>query len=152
MLRRRTFKKGNASEHIVTCKKSMNVSAKKTYNREDVQQFKEILLAMRVDALDDLRDLQESAESSAGNIETTQSENLGSTFMERSFDSITREHNAFLMNRQTKLLGYLNAALKRIEEGEYGICITCRGLIEKGRLEIVPHTELCIACKNCWKR
>jgi RNA polymerase-binding transcription factor DksA len=130
----------------------MNVSAKEGYNREELRQFKEILGAMRLEALNDLRDLQESAESSGGNKESVQSHNLGSSFMEQSFDSTTREQNAFLMRRQSKLLGYLDAALKRIDESKYGICITCTGLIEKGRLEIVPHTQLCIACKNGWKR
>jgi len=130
----------------------MNVSAKKGYNREELRQFKEILLAMRMEALNDLRDLQELAESSGGNKESVQSHNLGSSLMEQSFDSATRAQKAFLMSRQAKLLGYLDAALKRIDETTYGICITCGGLIEKGRLEIVPHTQLCIACKNGWKR
>ena len=152
MLRRRTFRKTNASEHHVKGEKIMNVSAQKGYNREELLQFKEIILVMRLEALNDLRDLQEPAESSGGNIESAKPNNFDWSFKERSLDATTRQQNAFLMSRQSKLLGYLDAALKRIDEGKYGICTTCRGLIERGRLEIVPHTQLCIACKNGWKR
>jgi DnaK suppressor protein len=40
----------------------------------------------------------------------------------------------------------LNAALKRIENGEYGVCQTCGDPISKARLEAVLYAPV---CKNC---
>ncbi|MEX0969144.1 MAG: TraR/DksA family transcriptional regulator [Paracoccaceae bacterium] len=40
----------------------------------------------------------------------------------------------------------INAALARIENGEYGICTTCGEEIAQARLDLVPHTPF---CKNC---
>ena len=40
----------------------------------------------------------------------------------------------------------INAALRRIESGTYGICIECEGQIIPERLDIVPHAT---KCKNC---
>ena len=40
----------------------------------------------------------------------------------------------------------IDAALKRIKSGTYGICITCDQQISAERLEAVPHTNL---CRNC---
>ncbi len=40
----------------------------------------------------------------------------------------------------------LNVALKRIEDGTYGICVNCEGEISTERLEAVPYAPL---CRNC---
>ncbi len=34
------------------------------------------------------------------------------------------------------------------EEGDYGKCIICHKEISKERLEVVPHTQHCVSCKN----
>jgi len=45
-----------------------------------------------------------------------------------------------------KKLENIDNALKRIEEGTYGICIKCKKPIEENRLKIDPLTELCREC------
>ena len=40
----------------------------------------------------------------------------------------------------------IDAALKRIEKGTYGICPTCGNTIVPERLEALPHTPLCRFC------
>lgn len=40
----------------------------------------------------------------------------------------------------------INAALKRIDDGEFGICIRCGSEVSKDRLDIVPETPLCRDC------
>ena len=42
----------------------------------------------------------------------------------------------------------INAALKRITEGEYGLCIGCRERIDVHRLEMVPEATWCSRCQN----
>jgi len=37
-------------------------------------------------------------------------------------------------------------ALERIEEGSYGECEDCGGMISEQRLEVVPYTSQCIEC------
>lgn len=39
-------------------------------------------------------------------------------------------------------------ALRRLEDGQYGICAQCGTLIEPGRLEFMPETPLCSSCAN----
>lgn len=49
--------------------------------------------------------------------------------------------------RRRKLeLKRIEAALQRIQEGEYGYCLLCDQLIPHGRLEIDPAAPLCVAC------
>lgn len=40
----------------------------------------------------------------------------------------------------------VEAALKRIADGTYGVCVRCGGEISQERLQAVPHAAL---CRNC---
>jgi DnaK suppressor protein len=40
----------------------------------------------------------------------------------------------------------IDAALQRIEEGDYGYCLSCDEEIEAKRLELDPTTPTCISC------
>ncbi|ADR19946.1 TraR/DksA family transcriptional regulator [Calditerrivibrio nitroreducens] len=45
-------------------------------------------------------------------------------------------------------LNLVEQALKRIEEGTYGICIECGCDIEEKRLKQVPFARYCVDCKT----
>lgn len=42
----------------------------------------------------------------------------------------------------------IDAALKRINEGSYGICVRCGEPIAEERLDVVPHTPFCRSCAS----
>ena len=44
------------------------------------------------------------------------------------------------------VLEEIKAALKRIEEGTYGMCTNCGKQIAEARLEALPWATLCIDC------
>ena len=48
--------------------------------------------------------------------------------------------------RREEMLRNISAALSRIDNGEYGICLLCEGEIHQKRLEFDPAATLCIAC------
>jgi RNA polymerase-binding transcription factor len=60
---------------------------------------------------------------------------------DRSFELRIRE-------RERKLLGKIEEALERVEEGSFGICESCGEDIGVKRLEARPVTTLCIDCKT----
>lgn len=53
-----------------------------------------------------------------------------------------------LRDRERQLLGKIDEALERIEEGSFGTCTECEEPIEAKRLEARPVSDLCIACKE----
>ena len=58
---------------------------------------------------------------------------------------------AFVMrirDRELKLIKKIDEALKRIEDGSYGICEECGCDIEEKRLSARPVATMCIACKE----
>ncbi|OQY21913.1 MAG: hypothetical protein B6I34_06695 [Anaerolineaceae bacterium 4572_32.1] len=40
----------------------------------------------------------------------------------------------------------IEAALRKLDDGAYGVCERCQGPISLERLAILPHTTLCIEC------
>ena len=48
--------------------------------------------------------------------------------------------------QRTAELKRIDAALERVEAGDYGYCIECDEAIAPKRLEIDPATALCIDC------
>lgn len=57
-----------------------------------------------------------------------------------------REINMALRRRARRKVKSLQEALKRFEEGTYGICERCRGEISAQRLNAWPQAWLCIEC------
>ncbi len=43
-------------------------------------------------------------------------------------------------------MSQINRTLAHIDAGDYGICAACGEPIPEARLEILPHSEYCVAC------
>ena len=57
-----------------------------------------------------------------------------------------------LRGRERFFLDKIDQALKRIEDGSFGICESCEEPISIKRLEARPETTLCIKCKEDQER
>lgn len=64
---------------------------------------------------------------------------------------MSKESNSQLAIRQEKFIRDLKNALIRIENKTYGVCRVTGKLINKKRLELVPHATLSIEAKNMQK-
>ena len=53
-----------------------------------------------------------------------------------------------LKQTDAKILQAIEEALWRIEKGTYGICRDCNEPIAEARLQAIPWTRVCIACKE----
>jgi DnaK suppressor protein len=42
----------------------------------------------------------------------------------------------------------LTAALDRLNDGEYGVCVECAGRITSARLRAMPEVQTCIRCQD----
>jgi RNA polymerase-binding protein DksA len=62
--------------------------------------------------------------------------------------TLGREIDYTLGENSGEVLAQIDAALKRIEDGTYGTCVSCGDQIAPGRLEAYPWASLCIDCKR----
>ena len=53
-----------------------------------------------------------------------------------------------LKQTDAKILQAIEEALHRMELGTFGVCRDCGDLIAPARLEAIPWTRVCIACKE----
>jgi DnaK suppressor protein len=52
-----------------------------------------------------------------------------------------------IRDRERKLILKMQEAIQRMEDGVFGICDVCSGMISEKRLMARPVTTLCIECK-----
>jgi len=52
------------------------------------------------------------------------------------------------LDRDSTLLRNVRAALSRIEQGSFGVCLHCEEDISPKRLAAIPSTALCIGCRE----
>jgi DnaK suppressor protein len=62
-------------------------------------------------------------------------------------DLIEREKNVALVSQLESRLARVQAALRSIEKGKYGICERCNKEIPTERLEVRPDATLCVTCQ-----
>ena len=119
---------------------------RKGYGKSELKYFKNLILEKRKEIIEDL----ESLKASMMDVTTGEYVSESSTYslhMEQGTDTMEREKTFMYAAREGKFLNYLDDALKRIEKGTYGFCIECGRVIEKERLEAVPHAQMCVDCK-----
>src|SRR5437773_10864737 len=63
-------------------------------------------------------------------------------------DERDREINFILNDREREKLHAIDEALQRIKDKTYGICESCEGEIQLGRLNVLPFTRLCVKCQE----
>lgn len=59
-----------------------------------------------------------------------------------------REFAARTLERETRSLVQIGAALQRIDDGEFGICLDCEEPISAKRLAAVPWAGYCLRCQE----
>jgi DnaK suppressor protein len=57
-----------------------------------------------------------------------------------------RSQSSAILGSSQRHLTEIDAALKRMDEGRYGLCTSCGSGIGLGRLQVRPQAALCIAC------
>lgn len=110
----------------------------------DTNRFREALLRERARvsaAIDNLRNENPGTlEDETG--DEPQDQHLGDT----ATVTYDREMDYTLADNEEQLLSQIDAALSRIEDGTYGICVNCGRPIGEERLEARPWADLCIDC------
>lgn len=130
----------------------------KGYGKKDLEHFKTIILEKRDEIIEQLQNLREQMLDPTTGEYINENSPYSLHMAEQGTDAMEREKTFLYAQRENKFLGYLEDALKRIENGTYGICVACIEepqhlcptcpLIPKERLEAVPHSQLCLPMKQ----
>ncbi|MDD5465880.1 MAG: TraR/DksA family transcriptional regulator [Candidatus Omnitrophica bacterium] len=121
---------------------------KKKFSKKDLKEFKKIVLKKKEEIFEDFKHisddtLRKSQKEASGDIS-------GYTYhmADVATDNYDREFSLGLASNERKVLYELDDALKRIEDGSFGVCDDCKSQITKIRLKAVPSARLCIKCQQ----
>lgn len=122
------------------------MSDKTRYSDEELQEFKELILAKLEKAQHEYDMLRASLMNNEGNDVADTSPTF--KVLEEGAYTLGKEEAARLAERQRQFIQKLQAALVRIENKTYGVCRATGQLIPKERLRAVPHATLSIDGKQ----
>lgn len=121
---------------------------RKKFNKKELAEFKKLVFKRKEEILDEIKHISEdtlkkSQKEASGDIS-------GYTYhmADVATDTYDREFSLGLASNERKFLYELDDALKKIEDGTFGICEECKALISKSRLKAVPYARLCVKCQE----
>ncbi len=120
-------------------------SSSKSLNKKELKKFQDLLDEKRKAVLERAREMLSVENMSLDTNDLPDEMDLASSEYLQSFEFRLR-------GREKSLLSKLDLALKKIEDGTFGICEICEEQIGKKRLEARPETTLCIKCKEDQER
>lgn len=129
-------------------KKPKSTPKKKGLPKEELLKIKKALIAERAKLLEELgsisdESLKKSAKDASGDLS-------GYSFhmADMATDLYDREFLLGLAEGERKRLQDFGDAMKRIDEGIYGVCDMCGDRISKERLKAMPQAQYCIKCQE----
>lgn len=121
---------------------------RKKLSKKELEYFKTLILKIKEKVLAEIEHISEdtlkkSQKDASGDIS-------GYTYhmADVASDTYDREFSLGLVSNEREALYELDDALKRIEEGVFGICEECKSPITKTRLKAVPYARLCLKCQE----
>lgn len=128
---------------------SAKVASKaKPLTKSEVQYYKELLLKLRDRVIDEISflandNLNRSAKESSGDLSS-----YSFHMADQGTDNFDREFAASLLNNEHDVLYEIEEALRRIEQGTYGVCEMSNRPIERERLKVLPFVRYCVAVQS----
>lgn len=121
---------------------------KNKLNKKDLAEYRKLITKRKNEIMDSISRISEdtlkkSQKDASGDIS-------GYSFhmADVATDNYDREFSLGLASNDRKFLYELEDALKRIEEGTFGICEECKSPVTKARLMALPYARLCLDCQQ----
>jgi DnaK suppressor protein len=109
-------------------------------NKKDLDVYRKKLDARREVIVHKLSEVRDESKDIATDI--------AQDLADKAESSYTKEFLLSLSDTEREELFQIDAAMKRMDRGEFGICQSCQKEIGRKRLAALPQTPLCIECQE----
>ncbi len=150
-------KKTSARKKAVTKKKTpvkkktravKSRKGKKHLTRKELKAYRQLLLNIRDVVVDDISFLK------GDNLNHSQRDSTGDLsgysihMADQGTDNFDREFALNMVSSEHDILYEIDEAIRRIDNGTFGICEETGKPIEKERLKVIPYTRYCVAAQS----
>jgi len=116
-------------------------------SKEQMKQFRQLLITERAKLAGEIKAIAHEASKSPR--EASGDLSAYTVHMaDMAADTYERELSMNIVSSEQELLYQIDDALKRLDDGSYGICQQCNEPIAMSRLKAVPSASMCIRCQR----
>lgn len=112
-------------------------------NKKDTEMCKKLLIALRAELIHDIKNMSDANDSESRDL-SGHVQHMADV----ATDMYEKEFNLGLASHDREVLQKIEEALKRIDDGEYGLCLKGKQLINIERLKAIPYAENCRDCQE----
>ena len=117
------------------------------FTREQIKHYRQLLITERAKLAGEIRSIAE--ETSKSPREASGDLSAYTLHMaDMAADTFDRELSMDIVSTEQEVLYEIDDALKRLDDGTFGVCQSCSEPITMSRLKAVPYAALCIACQR----
>jgi DnaK suppressor protein len=109
-------------------------------NKKEKEHYRKMLLEMK----QEISYLLSEFKNESKQVEAGIAQDVG----DKAESSYTKEFLLSLSDTERQQLLMIDEALRRIDDGNFGVCQECEKVITKKRLNVVPWARLCIECQQ----
>ena len=118
-----------------------------SFSKEQIKQFRQLLITERVKLADEIKSIAHDASISPRDASGDLSA-YTVHMADMAADTYERELSMNIVTSEQELLYQIDDALKRLDEGAFGLCQQCSQPITMSRLKAVPYASMCITCQR----
>lgn len=116
-------------------------------SKEQLKTFRQLLITERAKFANEIRSIAHDAARSPRDASGDLSA-YTVHMADMAADTYDRELSTNMASAEQQVLYQIDDALKRLDEGAFGMCSECQRPITMSRLKAVPYASLCIDCQR----
>jgi DnaK suppressor protein len=121
---------------------------KNKFNKKELEYFKNLVAKVKDRMLDEIKRISEDTLKKSQKDASGDISGYSYHMADVASDTYDREFSMGLASNERQAMYEVDDAVKKIEDGTFGICEDCKSLISKTRLKAVPFARLCVKCQE----
>lgn len=115
---------------------------------KELKKFEKLLIDERTRLSGSIRNIEDISRNESGR------DNTGdlSSYAESGTDNFELETALNIASGESNWLNEVTDALRRVQDGTYGVCENCEKDIPKKRLEVFPSARFCVQCQEQFEK
>ena len=118
-----------------------------SFTKEQMKNFRQLLITERAKLAEEIKTIAREASISPRDASGDLSA-YTVHMADMAADTYDRELSMNLVSSEQEMLYQIDDALKRLEDGSFGLCQQCSQPIAMSRLRAVPYASMCITCQR----